>query len=341
MPLNIIKWETIKHLFVGGDILIGNGASIAVDPRFSYSSLMEVAHTNHFFHDNAKKLFSHFQTDDFELVLRLVWQATNVNIALDVDDQKTSEAYKQVRDALIQSVRASHPEFSEINEQIPAIYNFLKQFKTVVSLNYDLIIYWTMMYGLKQKNGHVFKDCFIDSEFYDNWRRLRRTAYERSNTLVFYPHGNLILARSFIEKEIKLRAQEDGLLETILSYWQAGEVVPLFVSEGTSSQKKTSIQSSYYLSTVYREVLPMIGKIGIHNRSLVIFGWGFGEHDLHILEKITAYPRFPRISRIAISVYGNNEAYCHHVIPIVYRYFGRNIKIYFFDSNSDQCWNNL
>ncbi|WP_161935562.1 replication protein RepA [Burkholderia pseudomallei] len=42
--------------------------------------------------------------------------------------------------------------------------------------------------------------------------------------------------------------------------------------KATAEQKVASIRSSYYLSTVYREVLPS------ERESLVIYGWGFGEH---------------------------------------------------------------
>ena len=191
------------------------------------------------------------------------------------------------------------------------------------------------MYGQEQDDGHLFKDCFVNSEFDDNWRRFRRKISERINTLVFYPHGNLILARGYVENEIKLQTGQNGLLETILEHWQSERVVPLFVSEGTSGQKIQSIHNSYYLSTVYHEVLPMVGR---RRGTLVIFGWGFGEHDLHILAKISTY-RFPP-RKVAVSVYDQNEAYCHQVIPILKYYFGRNIMISFFNSSSNSCWNN-
>ena len=121
MVIQINQWLEIKHLFIGGDILIGNGASISVDNGFTYNSLRQIAKDNGFFHHNAEKLFGYFKTDDFELILRLVWQARNINIALEINDKKTDDAYKQVRDSLIRSVRYSHPEYDKVQEYIPNI----------------------------------------------------------------------------------------------------------------------------------------------------------------------------------------------------------------------------
>ena len=146
MPFEIQPWLNISENY-GDTILLGNGASIAVDQRFSYSSLLEYANDNGMLPNDVQQLFNFFGTDDFELVLRLVWQASNVNLALQIADAKTYTAYVRVRDSLIQAVRHIHPEYDETSQQLPNIYDFLKRFKTVISLNYDLIVYWAMTYG--------------------------------------------------------------------------------------------------------------------------------------------------------------------------------------------------
>jgi Domain of unknown function (DUF4917) len=38
------------------------------------------------------------------------------------------------------------------------IYGFLRNFDTVVSLNYDLVLYWATTYGLGIDDGHAFKE---------------------------------------------------------------------------------------------------------------------------------------------------------------------------------------
>jgi hypothetical protein len=224
-----------------------------------------------------------------------------------------------------------HPEHDEVDEQLPYIYEFLKRFNKVISLNYDLIVYWTMTYGLDINDHHRFKDCFLArGRFEQDWQRLRgMLGNEQSNTLVFYPHGSLILCRNRIEQESKIHIQNAGLLESILKRWQSEEVVPLFVSEGTHEQKVNSIQSSFYLSTVYREVLVE------QCENLVILGWGIGEHDVHLLKRMAG----AGIKRVAVSVFRKDQAYCNRANQLIKDNLGQNILIEFFDSESPSCWN--
>jgi len=333
MPFNIQPWNDIAALYSNKTLLLGNGASIAVDNRFNYSSIIEHARDNSFLSQDIQQLFDFFQTSDFELILRLVWQASNVNRSLQIPDERTHAAYLRVRDCLIQSVRGIHPTYQEVSYHLPAIYSFIKNFKTVVSLNYDLILYWVIMYGNSVNDKHSLKDCFVKGFFYEDWERLREPINNNiTTTLAFYPHGNLVLARDNVEMEFKVMVNEDNdLLESILQQWESENMVPLFVSEGTLKQKINSIQNSSYLNTIYREVFSDIGC------ALVIYGWDLGEHDLHILKRIASSRH---VVRIAISVYGNNQAYCNRVSSIIREYFGQDVLLDFFHSNSPGCWNN-
>jgi len=280
---------------------------------------------------DVQQLFDFFQTHDFELVLRLVWQASNVNMALQIHDSRTHIAYTRVRESLIQAVRDIHPEYTDISEQLPSIYSFLKGFNTVISLNYDLIVYWAMTYGFGIQDQHSFKDCFVSGYFDENWQRFRESIgyRDRSITLVFYPHGSLILCRNAVEQESKINDQGVGLLGSILDLWQGAQFIPLFVSEGTAHQKVSAIQNSYYLSTIYREVFTT------PKDNLTIYGWGFGEHDIHILRKMAN----TGIRRVAISVFGNDQAYCNRSYQIVRENLGLHVHVDFFDCESNGCWN--
>lgn len=67
-----------------------------------------------------------------------------------------------------------HPEYNLVSDYLPSMYQFLKEFDTVFSLNYDLLVYWTMTYGrLNIKDGHQFKDCFLDGVLHDKWWEFR------------------------------------------------------------------------------------------------------------------------------------------------------------------------
>lgn len=84
----IEQWLDIADDFTES-LLLGNGASRAVDNCFSYDSLKLRAEERGLFNQNVTKLFRYFNTSDFELVLRLIWQASNVNKALDIEDKDT------------------------------------------------------------------------------------------------------------------------------------------------------------------------------------------------------------------------------------------------------------
>lgn len=329
MQFEIKTWESIAERYQGGTLLLGNGASMAISPKFGYKSLYELVQQQGLLGDEGNKLFRHFNTSDFELVLRLLWHAAKVNKALGVKDKKTEFAYQRVRDALIAAVRDVHVSYEDAQGYFPAMYDFLKSFKTVFSLNYDLLVYWTMMFGLDRFGDHRFKDCFLNGSFDNDWSKFREVRYEKSNTLVFYPHGSLALCQNINGDELKISGRNGlNLLAEILFQWNQATVVPLFVSEGTQEQKIASIKKSNYLSTVYHEVIPRcLGP-------LTIYGWGFGAQDRHLL------PRMRGVPRIAASVYGRNQQTCLRIYQEIVISLGYEIEIEFFDSGSPGCWNN-
>lgn len=329
MPFEIRPWEAIDENY-GCTILLGNGASISISPSFSYASLLQHAAEQHLLPEDAQRLFEFFQTNDFELVLRIVWQASNVNRSLQIPDQRTHAAYVSLRDCLIQTVRDIHPEHDQVSAHLPSIYRFLKRFRTVISLNYDLVVYWAMTHGLDIDDQHAFKDCFVGGgAFDDDWQRFRQPIRgDRSTTLVFYAHGSLVLCRNPVEQELKVHSRDAGLLEAILQLWKSERVVPLFVSEGTWQQKVASIQNSYYLSTVYREVLKS------QRDTLVIYGWGFADQDIHLLQRM----RDTGINRVAVSVFRGDQAYCNRIFQMIHDTLGAHVEVEFFDSESPGCW---
>jgi len=182
----------------------------------------------------------------------------------------------------------------------------------------------------KSELGGWLKDCFgKGGQFADDWEELRRPWNADGATLVFYPHGNLVLARDFDESERKIavRGNQD-LLGQILAEWEGERAVPLFVCDGTSEYKLKSIGGSSYLQRVYREVLPKMGQ------SLVVYGWAIGDQEAHILQKLKqAHPQ-----RLAVSVHQQNEGYIQHVQNKLQE-AGLPQPV-FFDAASPGCWNN-
>jgi len=332
----IKEWAEIKDDYENGNLIIGNGASVALHQKFRFDSLKEEAEKLKLFNEDISKLFIEFDTCDFELILRLVWHAKLVNKHLGIIDPKIDSAYKNIKNALIEVVKEVHCEHAEIFDQLPQLYQFTKRFRTIVSLNYDLILYWILMYGNKHEDGHKFKDCFqANGLFRDNWQVLRNPIRrEREVTLAFYQHGNLSIFRNAKNIENKLqRGDFESLLEGITSQWN-DEKIPLFVAEGTGTKKLESIKSSPYLSTVFHEVLS--GLIA-ENSNLVIYGWSSGEQESHLVQQIF---KNKIAAKVAISTYSKDQDECHRIYRLI-KGISPNIEVEFFDSKSSGCWNNV
>ncbi|AZE54508.1 hypothetical protein C4K03_2353 [Pseudomonas synxantha] len=327
MP-EILQWADIQNQF-SDSLLLGNGASMAVHPDFGYGSLFETAQENGHITPAVARIFEQFGVNDFELVLRRLWQASLVTEALDIPHGRVHEAYTEVRDALISTVRDAHVSYDDALPHLRLIYPFMARFDTVISLNYDLIVYWSAMLG-NRNLGLYFKDGFVNGSFTEDWDGLRQ-AYRGAagSTLFFYPHGNLVLTRTDDRGESKIEAQENGrLLDAILDQWERGTAIPLFVCEGTSTHKQKSIESSSYLERVYREVIPASGE------SVAIYGWSLSQQDQHILNQLHRYPP----ERVAISVRGGDQGFAQRAEELMRRIGVEHVV--FYDSASPGCWNN-
>jgi len=325
--VDIVAWNDIKDDYHKGSLLLGNGSSIAVSTCFNYPSLYEKAIELNYLTDNVQAVFDKFKVNDFELVLRRLWQAKLVNEALQLPRGEVEVAYEEVRMALIETVRDTHVSYDNAREYLLPIYKFMQEFDYVISLNYDLIVYWAAMLGIREtKHPYNFVDGFIHGEFKHNWEELR----EQGRTLFFYPHGNLVLRREGFSGERKIQTgNNDNLLEAILELWVKDNLVPAFVCEGTEESKLDAISSCNYFEHVFYEVLPAL------EGGLVIYGWGFGDQDEHIIAQLAK----SKIKRVAVSIFGGDLALCGKIESKLERL---NLEeLVFFDSTSEGCWNNL
>lgn len=330
MAYEIHTWSEIQADFTD-TLLLGNGASIAVHGGFGYKNLYAEAVKQKALGD-AEPVFQAFGHDifDFELVLRRLWYARQVNEALKAPAESVemaSDAYAKVRRALISIVRATHVKYEDATAHFDPIARFARRFRTVLSLNYDLVLYWSMMYG-QNENLLKFADCFhydqagnlvLDHSF-SNYRANRAT-------LCFYPHGNLSLARTSDDDEVKIAAGAGRLLDVIVENWEAGTRSPLFVCEGTHEQKLRSIFASTYLGQIYAHAFSEIQS------SVVIYGWSMGANDRHIADQIL----LQKPKSIAVSVREKNSDTIKRAVELFEPHVER---LEFFDSASPGAWNN-
>lgn len=331
--VNVLDWAEIAEKYAD-TLLLGNGASIAVDPCFSYRSLKETASEAGLITDSVQKVFEHLNTQDFELVLNVIQHTHNVNEALQVLEEATNRAYSEVRTALVGAVRQRHTSFETAQGHLIPIVNFMKRFTTVLSLNYDLIVYWAMMAG-NATLGNWFKDCFVNGSFDEDWKRMKKPYGAPGATLVFYPHGNLVLTTSTDSSESKVTRITDGrnLLNCVLGEWASDDRLPLFVSEGETKQKARAIQRSPYLSTVYNDVMKSLGS------ACAVYGWSASDNDDHILRRLCSHST----QSLAFSVYRGKrtdleiEQECIRINQKV-RAINQQINVQFYWSDSADCW---
>lgn len=352
----IHEWNDIKSKY-NNCILLGNGASIAVSELFKYESLYKKAKEEKIIDEKLANIFKRFYTNDFETILHKLLQAEAINQTLSIDSKPITNAYLNCKNSLIKIIQKIHPNYENIGiENLDNIASFLKQFKIVFTLNYDLILYWAMYRGNLPKhdgekileNGSIFKDCFIEKSngdkcFKSDWDFLTEPCSTRkSATLVFYLHGNLTLANhiknNIYELSVKITSLDADHLDTIFQKWNTGHYSPIFICEGESKRKFDSIKSNSYLSTVYYDVLNQhyLGD------SIAFYGFNFGDQDEHIIARFADVSRKNPIRNIAVSVFKNGEEvnYMDRVNKIINNKIGRNIIVEFYDSTSSACWNN-
>jgi hypothetical protein len=88
--IKLRQWHDIAHEYED-TLIIGNGASIALSPEFSYASILETCRANNLVTQDVDAVFAHAATSDFELVMRMLWHASHVNRALKIVEQRTEK----------------------------------------------------------------------------------------------------------------------------------------------------------------------------------------------------------------------------------------------------------
>ena len=332
--MTLSQWNDISKEFKHA-LILGNGASIALHRDFNYESLWKTAIDDELISSKLQSLANDLKTGaNFELLLRQLWTAEIVDGHFGIDTSEIKNAYTKLREGLIKTVRKIHCSHDTVIGDLRDAIPFLRNFKTIFSLNYDLLVYWAIMANEETDDGHKFKDCFLGGFFDKDWEKFRTPhRNETASTLVFYPHGALqfVQDKDGTDKKIDRVNQLEELLDKVLSRWEDPSILPLFVAEGDSSEKMRSIRRSDYLSTVYYDVLPESGP------NLVIYGWSMDEKvDGHLLKQISK----GKYTRLAISVYQSTEQGIADYIAETDRKLERFgiTDITYFDAESEGSW---
>ncbi|ODT83569.1 MAG: DUF4917 domain-containing protein [Nitrosomonadales bacterium SCN 54-20] len=318
-------------------ILLGNGFSIACRPGiFRYGRLYEQADFSKL-SPSAKKAFETLRTEDFEKVIKALRSAASILKAYDGVDPTLINALKRdaegLKELLVQTIANSHPEWpSEIREsEYAACLQFLSNFNTVYTLNYDLLLYWAQMHDdmTKEKSDDGFRKSEDDPEApYVTWDPSNS---HRQKT--WFLHGALHLfdAETEIQKYTWINTGV-RLIEQIRDALNCG-LFPIFVSEGTSNEKLSRIRHNDYLAKAYRSFSEITG-------ALFIYGHSLASNDDHFLKRIEK----GKINKVYLGIYGDPNSSSNR--EIIYRAMkmpsrrkrGSGLSVTFFDTSSVKVW---
>lgn len=328
-------------------IILGNGASISISNNFSYKNLLlKASEIDNF----PVSIFNTLNTANFESVIYQLDIAQKINkvitpISPQIDqlNKIISDTNITIRQSLIQTIQSIHPEYSLLSfitaseETIKKLFSYLTQFEYIINLNYDLLIYYILLH---QSQNDKFTDFFLPDSTANN----KLTFNEEINWLddqakLYYPHGNIVLGVNISGEEEKIKYHPpETLLQTILNRWSNDtNFYPLFICEGSSTEKIKSISRSYYLNYIYRNILPKLPE------NIICYGWSLSENDEHIIKQILKDSR--KNHKLLISVRKGNksdfqvETECINIKNRINN-INNNTEIHFFDSSDEGCWLN-
>lgn len=319
--------------------LLGNGFSIACRPGiFAYGKLYEQADFSKV-SATAKHAFEALGTQDFEKVIKLLRDAAKIVRAYrgPASLAKTFETDADgLRELLVQTIAASHPAWpGELGEsEYQACRAFLKNFSTVYTFNYDLLLYWAQMHspeGVAPSSDDGFRTPEDDYDAsYVVWEPGQ--SHEQD---MWFLHGALHVFDTGTEIQKYTWSKTGVRLINQIRDALSRNYFPLFVSEGTSAEKYERIRHSDYLAKAYRSFSSIQG-------ALFVYGHSLAENDDHYLKCI---PR-GKVSHVYIGIYGDlnsegNKFIMRRAQQLAGRRRGRNpLNVTYFDAASAKVWGN-
>lgn len=336
-----------RHLLLGNGFSIGCRADI-----FHYESLFGEANFSEM--PQAQRVFNTLGTQDFEVAIKAIENSAKlmpIYVPDAVDVQGTMEQHvAQLKELLVSTISNNHPDTpaSIPEEKFMACRRFLTHFLGpdmkgyVFTLNYDLLLYWTVMHDdasfaeepIRLRRNDGFGNDEDDPEAdYVVWQGETGAHDAR----IYNLHGGLHLFDSGAELQ-KYTWKRNGtpLVEQSRSAIEDNKF-PLFVAEGTSTQKKNKIRHNAYLYQGYK-VLTSNAQIGTH--CFFIFGHSLAQNDDHILVRLAR----GKFKKLYVGLFGginsdaNQEIIRRAQEMAAQRQDRFPLEIVFFDSVSANVW---
>lgn len=304
-------------------LLIANGFSQAWDHEvFNYANLLEAADFSER-EGQLRELFEKSETYDFERIMDQLVSAERVLESYGIDGEIIEDIKKDqeiLKSALVSAIAETHPSLPRdvTDEQYVAVRNFLVNFSSVFSLNYDLLFYWARnMYDLEPE----------DYETDDGFRWPEVWCGHDTDQQVHFLHGGLHIYDN--GADIKKHTFKDyegiSIIEKVRRNLEAGKF-PLFVSEPSHEKKKIKIEHNPYLNFCFQALSEIEGV-------LFIFGHSMDENDKHIFDQINK----SKVSKVFVSIYGDEATDANRRTIANARAF-LDAQVEFYQSESTPVW---
>lgn len=243
------------------------------------------------------------------------------------------EDANSLKNVLVQAIAGNHPDHPDAVTEIQykACRQFLGHFETMYTVNYDLLLYWTLMrkeHPPEIKCDDGFRQPDDGPQDYVTWEP---DNIKQQN--VHYLHGALHIFDSPTEVQKYTWANTGVRLIVQIRDALERDLYPLFVSEGESAQKLEHINHSGFLSKASRSFVSIGG-------SLFIYGHSLDANDDHIIRLI---PK-SNVKQLFVSIYGDEKSEDNK--RIIKRAMGlplerrkkTSLDVYFYRSDSANVW---
>ena len=336
-----------RHLILGNGFSIGFRADI-----FHYASLFGEADFSRV--PEIETVFEVLDTQDFERAIRAL-ESSSALVPIYAPNhpasaRKMRDHAAELKRILVSTIANRHPETPNTitDDEFRACRQFLSHFLGpdrdgyVFTLNYDLLLYWALMYEDNSFQAQSLElgtnDGFGNDEDHPDADYVVWQGETAAHTArVHFLHGSLHLFDSGAELQKYTWVRKgQPLLEQARSAINANKF-PLFVAEGTSTQKKDKIRHNAYL---YQSFKVLTANANQSKHCFFVFGHSLGENDDHILRRLGR----GRFKALYIGIFGDPNSVANRKIIRRARAFAleRNspwpLEVAFFDSASANVW---
>lgn len=286
-------------------LLLGNGASCAFSNTYAYSSLSEVAKSA--LPGGLQDLLDALG-GDFEWAMEQVQAKiagdeleAGVDALLATDEEQLTKYIGLLRTALVRAIRdtnaslnadfANAASLQAVTNKLDAAWAFLRQFRSVFTTNYDLLLYYALMRAYRRGELTGWRDGFTIRDAL----ALRFTKFLGGHYKeVFYLHGGLHLFTEIVAPETHTKkwrrggdaenpADQTSILARVELALEQGKF-PLVVTEGTSAGKVALVAASPYLKLCHEVWKKLDGNVFVYGHSL-------SDRDAHIMEELAKNPK--------------------------------------------------